>query len=471
MMPLLEHRNGADVAVVCSTNGRQFSYAELTGRVSVGQAFLARLPRPALLFQVCNNTLGSIVAYLSALSACVPVCLLEPNSMSIAALVASYEPTAVVLPPGAAAPVGYEEAVEFEGAEGWRLALRANSGRYGFDIWPGLALLLTTSGSTGSPKLVRLTLANLVDNARSIAQYLGIGPGEKCIQSLPMHYSYGLSLINSHLVGGGTVVLTSHSFMRPEFWAHCEGWQCTSFAGVPYMYEVLKRLGTDLGAMRSLHTLTQAGGALGVELIKHFHHMVERAGKRFFVMYGQTEATARISYVPAERLAEKYGAIGIAIPGGRLELQTVDANSELQQLVYSGPNVMLGYATQPADLASGDIQKGRLETGDLGRHDTAGFYYLTGRLKRFAKVFGRRINMADIERYTEEHSGCRAAAVERSGHLAVFVEGRAEMADFGAIRNQLAKLLMITPTAIKLEVLAQLPMTGSGKKDYRALEG
>jgi acyl-CoA synthetase (AMP-forming)/AMP-acid ligase II len=331
-----------------------------------------------------------------------------------------------------------------------------------------LALLLTTSGSTGSGNMVRLTARNVYANAASIHQYLSTGAGERAVLSLPLHYSYGLSLVNSHLYAGGSLVFTRHSFMRPEFWSTCKGAEVTAFAGVPYMYEVLHRLRFDPGNYPLLRTMTQAGGALQPKLITHFHQLCRAGEKRLLVMYGQTEATARIAYVPPERLGEKIGSIGIAIPDGELTLRPVPDLPGKFELVYQGPNVMLGYANNPADLGRGDEMNSVLPTGDLARRDGDGFYFIEGRLKRFAKLFGRRVNLMDVESSVELRFFVRAAAVEWKGGLVLFLEKNGWLA--AEVRTHLATLLQVPLTAIELRTLDHLPQTSSGKKNYRSLE-
>jgi acyl-CoA synthetase (AMP-forming)/AMP-acid ligase II len=301
--------------------------------------------------------------------------------------------------------------------------------------------LLTTSGSTGSPKLVRLTLANVLANAHSIVSYLDIQPGERSIQSLPMQYSYGLSLINSHLVAGATVVLTRHSFLRPEFWAAFDHTACTSFAGVPYIYETLYRLRFDPRRHVSLRTMTQAGGALRHDIIQSFYERTRAAGSRFFVMYGQTEATARISYVPCECLGKKIGSVGIAIPHGYLALAPLE-DSQLQELLYSGPNVMMGYADSVADLSAGDALGGTLHTGDLARQD--------------------------VEHHLETRYPIHAAVLDREGQLLVYAAAL-EQVDWKDITHYLVQWLSVPPKSVTVVTMAELPLTVSGKKDYKAL--
>ena len=258
-------------------------------------------------------------------------------------------------------------------------------------LHPNLALMLSTSGSTGSPKLVRLGHRNVASNAQSIAEYLGLSAAERPITSLPMAYSYGLSIINSHLAVGATLVLTSRGVLEKDFWSAMAEYECTSFAGVPYTYQMLLRVGLLKKSLPSLRTLTQAGGRLDPSYIEQVRTIASERGWSFYVMYGQTEASPRISYVPPAELHRKVGSIGIPVPGGSLE---VDPDGEL---VYSGPNVMLGYAQCEADLCKGDELGGVLKTGDLGRRDEDGFFYVTGRRSRFLKMFGQRFSLDEIE--------------------------------------------------------------------------
>jgi acyl-CoA synthetase (AMP-forming)/AMP-acid ligase II len=457
--------NKTDVALLMADSGRAVRYGELSEWIEASRQLLRGLPRPALAFQFAPNSAGAVGAYLACLAERLPLGLGEPALATWTRVIDAYLPSALILPEHEPAPEQYEIVGGMSGGE---LRLwRRRSGAYHVTPHRSLALLLATSGSTGDAKFVRLSLANLEANARSIAQYLQLGPSEVAIQSLPMHYSFGLSVLNSHLLAGGTVALTEHSFVRPDFWKVFDACGCTSFAGVPFMYETLHRLRINPTEHPSLRTMTQAGGHLREELARHFHEAAKGRGARFFVMYGQTEATARIAYVPPERLADKLGSIGIAIPEGRLWLEAVDGEPNQHQLFYGGPNVMMGYATGPADLSRGDELGGVLATGDLAECDGDGFYRLTGRLARIAKLFGKRVSLASIEGEIEQAFPVRAAAVDGGDQLRIFLEGE-DYAD--TVRSHLAGLLGVPPLAIKTVNIDRLPMTTSGKKDYKALK-
>ncbi len=323
-------------------------------------------------------------------------------------------------------------------------------------VHPDLALLLTTSGSTGDPKLVRLSGAAVRANAEQIADSLGITGADVAITTLPLFYSYGLSVLNSHLVRGATVVLERTGLMQRDFWTAVNEYGITSAGFVPYQYEMLRRLRFDPAKYPTLRTLTQAGGRLRAELVTEFAGKMAAAGGRMFVMYGQTEAAPRMATLPPDRLAGKLGSVGVALPGGAFAIED-------DEVVYRGPNVMMGYAETAADLAKGDELGGVLRTGDLGRLDDEGFLFLTGRTKRMGKVFGVRINLDDVERTFP------VVAVAGDDKLHLFAEGLSD-SDARVLRNKVAEWLGTHFTGVVAHGVDALPLLPTGKVDYRALE-
>lgn len=331
-------------------------------------------------------------------------------------------------------------------------------------LHPDLGLLLSTSGSTGSPKLVRLARSAVQANAASIAAYLQIAPTDRALTTLPPSYSYGISVIHSHLLAGACIVLSDTSVLSPEFLPRLRELGITSIAGVPSSWQMLLRTGFDKAELPALKTITQAGGRLDEPFVRRLQGWAESRGARFFVMYGQTEATARISYVPPERLADKLGAIGIAIPGGEL---SVDKGSG--ELVYRGPNVMMGYAAAPEDLARGDELGGVLRTGDLGRVDEDGFFYVTGRLKRFVKLSGSRVGLDEVEALLGSELKLPVAAGGRDERLIIAIESADDEALVSQARELLVQQLKLPLSLIRIRLLPALPLLSTGKRDYAAL--
>lgn len=333
-----------------------------------------------------------------------------------------------------------------------------------------LALLLSTSGSTGSPRLVRQSHSNLKSNGSSIIEYLGITSSDRPITSLPMHYTYGFSVINSHLMAGASIMITNRSVMEKQFWSFFRESAATSLAGVPYTYTILKRLGMNRMELPSLATMTQAGGKLPKPIIEEFARFADERGIKFFVMYGQTEATARMSYVPAEFASKKAGSIGVPIPNGEFFLIDSD-NKEIQsqnqegQLGYRGPNVTMGYAENRLDLSKGDERDGVLLTGDIAYRDEDGFYFVTGRISRFVKVFGKRVSLDDIEQILLPIVGDVACSGVED-EVSIWITDASKKEE---IRKNVAIRTAIHPSAFTVHVLEAIPRTSAGKIDYQNL--
>lgn len=422
--------------------------------------------RRRLAFLLCRNSSATVISYLAAVEAGCAVVLLDgrANPEHTENLVELYRPDAILS----------------EGDEPWGEAYRhVDAGQahlwtrtdvLGEPVHPALSVLLSTSGTTGSPKLVRLARRNVEANASSIMRALGVGPDERAIASLPIHYSYGLSVLNSHLLANASIVLTDESVVASPFWELFREQACTSFAGVPYTYEILARIGFEKIAPRSLRTMTQAGGKLGNDLVRRFHDTMQTRGGRLFVMYGQTEATARMACLPPDRLPEKIGSGGVAIPDGQFLVESRGVLTTepgiTGEIVYRGPNVMLGYATSRADLADGDGLGGTLRTGDIGYLDAEGFVFITGRSKRIAKVFGLRINLDEIESRLRRHGPTAVTGgVDRIHVYCEYGEDRL----FAELRRELAAELSLNHNAFTFHRVSALPLTGNGKLDYQAL--
>jgi long-chain acyl-CoA synthetase len=446
-----------ELTAVRDDAGRSLTYAQLAQRCdSLNEKFGAG---KKLVFILCGNNIDSVVGYLAALRGGHTVMMLDQaiHGPSLSQLIGVYDPSFLWRP---------------DASGGHYCLQRLHSERHA-SLHPELALLLSTSGTTGSPRQVRLSLKNLYANAASIAEYLHIGDDDRPITTLPLHYSYGLSVLNSHLGRGAMLLLSSNALTQREFWQFFREQGATSFGGVPYTYEILARLRFAGMTLPSLRTLTQAGGRLSVELVKEFSDLAAARGIRFYVMYGQTEATARIAYMPPDKIAQRPGSVGIAIPRGRVWIE--NANQEKLtdpyvsgELVYAGDNVMMGYAECKDDLALPDVMQGVLRTGDLAYFDEEAYLYISGRLKRFLKMFGNRVNLDEIERYVTTSLGYEVACGGEDNHLLVAGKG-ADNSALCEIKQHIIARYRFHHSAVTLVSVPAFPVSASGKIQYRQL--
>jgi len=458
------------------TSRETVSYKEMYERANTIASYI---PERSLVFFIATNTSESLEAYVGFLNKHV-IPLMIPSTLDtklMVKLLDDYQPEFIWCPRSYALLENTDLLFSYGS---YSLYIT----RYNNRIIPDaeLALLLSTSGSTGSPKYIRLSYRNIKSNALSIADYQSLSSKDRAITTLPLSYSYGLSIINSHLLVGASIVLTDSTLFDKEFWCLLQNNRVTNFGGVPYTYTMLKRLRFEQMALPSLRFISQAGGRLGFELHKEFAGICANKGIDFFVMYGQTEATARISYLPASVSSEHIDKIGIPIPGGRFELIDVDGSLITRpdisgELIYYGDNVALGYALDRKDLEKGNEWNGRLETGDIATFDEKGFFRIVGRKKRFLKIYGNRVNLDEIENLLLSHNVV-AACTGQDDAIQVFVESsknpeaqnRHSLNSPKEIQHFLAELTGLHTAAIFVSFLETLPRTDSGKLSYVELE-
>ena len=457
---------GHRVAAIENT-GRKITYAQI---VQTAERLDGIMPKRSLVFSLCRNVIGSMCGYLSFLHNRSVQLMLDANiePVLLGSLTDIYKPAYLYVPEDMAEKFSDYEKVY----EGWDYVLLNTNFDITYALSDDLGLLLATSGSTGSPKLVRQSYANVCSNAKAIVEYLEIDENERPITTLPMNYTYGLSIINSHVAVGATVLLTTDTVIAKGFWDFMKAENATSFGGVPYTYEMLKRIRFFRMDIPSLKYFTQAGGKLSAELHKEFAEFAESKGMKFIVMYGQTEATARMAYLPADKAIEKYGSMGIAIPGGKLLLIDADGNEITEpevvgELVYEGENVTLGYAECGEDLAKGDERNGRLETGDMAKRDEDGFFFIVGRKKRFLKLFGNRINLDEIDRIVKrEYENIDVASTGTDELMIVYITDK-------SLEKEIEKLIVtrthINSRAIAVAAIDSIPRNESGKVLYKDL--
>lgn len=447
--------------------GNQVTYDVLNSEACVLSNIIGHR---CLVFLLCRNEIGSVLGYTAFINnGIVPVMVNSHlEKMLLENLLKTYSPEYLWVPK--------DQIEEFSGMEVEHEAHNYALLKTGYDkkypLYEELGLLITTSGSTGSPKLVRQSYTNVLENAVSIAEYLKLDDTERPITTLPMNYVYGLSIINSHFLVGATLLLTDKGLMQKEFWTFFKEAKATSFGGVPYTYEMLDKLRFYRMKLPSLRTMTQAGGKITPELHEKFAVYAAEQGKSFVVMYGAAEATSRMGYLPPEKAVEKKGSMGIPIPGGKFRLigadgQEITAPMNTGELVYEGKNVTLGYAEKGEDLILGDERHGVLETGDMAQFDADGFYYIVGRKKRFLKIYGNRVNLDEIDRLIKGEFEIEVASAGVDDHMYIFVTDE-KMAD--PVRDFVIGKTRLNPAAFKVIVIEEIPKNDSGKTRYNELK-
>lgn len=414
--------------------------------------------RKGLAFLYLDNSIASVEVLLNFLQSQWAVCLLSPkmNVANKAQLEAAYKP-GYIYDPARDRVADYDPAAFSSGT-----GLFQRTHAIDYTIHPAIKLLLSTSGSTGSPKMVKLSEENLVQNALSILDYLPVQNSDITPLNLPLFYSYGLSVFTTNSIAGGSILCTSHDIVQQEFWESWKKYGCTSLAGVPYSYEMLLRFGLIGKTQPSLRYMTQAGGKMSTAVLQQMKAISEQYGFSFFAMYGQTEATARMSWLGPEELADKAGSIGKPIKNGVFSIDPLSG-----ELLYSGPNVFGGYAESYAGLDSYE-QPGVLHTGDIAEQDDEGYYYITGRMKRFVKLFGTRINLDDIEQLLKEQFPGKTLMCLGNKDQHLLVMHVHEDLDGALVKQFLSSRLSVHPNVIRVQIMEKFPLTSNGKPDYTA---
>ncbi len=459
-------RNSAYPALV-DASGVVITHGELA---VLADDIVAGLESRRLVLFLCSNTIDSVKLYVGLMRAG-HVCVMLASTIEknrLFELQERFGPNLLVAPLERIGDLG--------------LRVDKHVGDYGFvslsmdrvDMNEDLALLMTTSGSTGSPMLVRVSSANLISNAASIIGSLDLTSTDRALTTLPMNYTYGLSIINSQLQCGGSLAVSNASLMDRQFWTMVSGCGATYFGGVPYTYQVLERIGMKRLYGSTLRMLTQAGGKLDEEAVLRIHQTCMSMGIEFNVMYGQTEATARMTVLKSQDLPLHPWSIGRPIPGGVVRVVDPDTGDVMPagatgELEYQGPNVTMGYATSAIDLTRGDELHGLLRTGDLGTVDQDGFLRIVGRRKRFVKVFGNRVNLDDIERYLLAR-GTENACTGVDDLITVHVVGSSDK-DLGLLQELVAAYISVHKTAVAIRPVGELPRAESGKVLYSRLMG
>lgn len=436
----------------------------------IGEEIVKKIYGRCLIFSLCSNSIGSVVGYIAFLNHKIVPLMLDHkiDRTLIHRFLELYCPDYLWLP--------NEDVNDFGGDIVYSIygyTLLKQKKMQVFPLYKDLALLLTTSGSTGSPKFVRQSYENINVNTQDIVNYLNLDSTERPITTLPMNYTYGLSIINSHLMVGATIILSPYTVIQREFWDVFTSLEATSFGGVPYTYEMLVKLHFFDRKLPSLRTMTQAGGKLLPLLHKKFAEYANKENKKFIVMYGQSEATARMAYLPADKSLDKCGSIGIAVPSGALCLlndkdEIIKTPNIVGELLYKGKNVTLGYANSGRDLIKGDECYGILHTGDMAKFDDEGYFTIVGRKKRFLKIFGNRMDLDETEILIRSHfNNFECACTGKDDIMYIFITDKDSISD---VKRFLVEKTKINQIAFKIKYLPSIPKNNYGKVLYSKLE-
>ena len=339
-------------------------------------------------------------------------------------------------------------------------------------VYEDLSFLLPTSGTTGNPKLVRHSYRNIAVNAENVAKAFELSGDEYAMLSLPIHFTQGLSVLCSHLYAGARLFLTDAPLNSREFWNAMKNEEITSITGVPYSFEVLDRLRFYTMKLPALKVISQGGGRMPDELFRKLSAYAADTGRKFYATYGATETTARMSCLPPHYASEKCGSIGKPLQG--YEMWLIDEKGEeitepdnKGELVFKGGSVTLGYADSAEDLTKGDERGGVYRTGDLAYRDKDGFYFIAGRLSRFIKIFGYRINLDETERLVKSEFNCDFACTGDDEKLYAFTNGK--NIDIKEVLLFLKNKLKINISAFEAVYIDEIPKKRSGKTDYNKL--
>ena len=453
-----------DRTALIDSEQMRVTYGEI---VNFSDLFKESLKKRTLIFIMNNNSAGAVMGYLGAMiNRIVPLMLAATMDKELLhELVDTYHPEYIWK------PISMVENGEIILLEKYQYALIA-TGYTAYPLYDDLSLLLTTSGSTGSPKLVRHSYNNLEVQARNISTFFEMDGTERPMVDLPINYTMGLSVLNSHLYAGATLLLTSLNPLSPKYWEFLKGNEATSLTNVPYYYEILKKLRFFRMDLPYLRIISQGGGRLNDELYKECAEYAHMTGKKFIPTYGQTEGSARMAYLPAELALEKCGSIGRAIPNGLLYLVDDEGNhintpNVIGEMVYEGPNVTLGYAQKGADLELGDERQGVLFTGDIAKMDEDGCFYIVGRKKRFLKLWGYRVGLDECENIIKTAFDTECACIGNDEYMQIYVTAPDELE---TIKKYIAGKTNINSSAFKMHYIDKLPRNEAGKILYSELQ-
>ena len=458
----LEHIDSQHIAAIDS-NGEKLTYAYIA---QLSQQISINIPKRALCFLLVENNVGGIAWTISMLDSrkLVPLILNVKTEVGLyQQLLDTYQPTYICAPTH-----HFFEGQVIDTQLGYTLTKVSDNI---YPIHNDLSHLLPTSGSTGSPKLVRHKYENIEAAGLNISTFFELKTTDRPLMVLPLYYTMGLSMVFSHLRVGATILITGLSMTDPNFWKFLKEQCATSFTGVPYSFQVLNLMRFFRMNLPDMELLTQGGGKMPTDLNIKFAEYCRDTNKRWIATYGQSECTARMAYLPAKWALDKVGSIGIAVPNGELSLIDADGNLITTprtegEMCYRGQNVTMGYAREQSDLTLGDERNGYIRTGDLAYFDEDGCYYIVGRMGRFLKLFGMRVGLDECEQIVQTECGIECACVGTDEKMIVYITNAERQSE---VKDILVQKTHIVATSFEVRIIDEIPKNEAGKKLYSKL--
>lgn len=454
-----------EALAVIDAKGNQLTYGELC---AFSNELAALMPFRSLLFLLTENNVGGIAWCIGCIAAKqVPLIL---NAHTEEGLFRNL--MEIYLPPYLCVPNGHSLVHQYEVVQESYGYVLLKTGNDPSPLHEELSHLLPTSGSTGSPKLVRHKYANIEAAALNISTFFELTKIDRPLLVLPLYYTMGLSVVFSHLYVGATILVTNQSMTDRAFWQFLKEQRATSFTGVPYSFEILNLMRFFRMDLPDLQLLTQGGGKMPRALNQKFVDYCNSTGKRWIATYGQSEGTARMAWLPAEWAESKMGSIGRAVPNGEMFLIDGEGNEITEpnvqgEMCYRGKNVTMGYARKQDDLLLGDERNGFLKTGDLAYQDEDGCFYIVGRMGRFLKLFGMRIGLDECEQIIKAKFPIECACVGTDEKMTVYITDEKFIS---SVKEELVEKTKLVATAFEIKVIPSIPKNEAGKTLYSKLQ-
>lgn len=461
----IDKKNLQKIAVIDDTNN-EISYGDIVKFINKQKKL--KISR-SIVMCLYDNSIDSFLGYITFQEIGLVPLLLSVNTDNqlVEDLLDTYKPKYIYLPKDRISEINYENVI-FE--QGNFVCLETK--KEFDDIHEKLSLLLPTSGSTGSPKLVRYKYGNLESNAKNVADGLKWTSDEIGYVDLPMNYTMSLNVINVHLYLGATLVLTNNNILSKEYWNSIKSNKITNITGVPFTYELFEKLGFYKMDLPNLVNLCQGGGKMPSNRFEKLVDFSNEKKKNFIATFGTTETAARMSYLSPDIAKVKVGSIGKPFPNGDMYLidedgKKITTKNVKGELIFEGPNVTMGYAKKKKDLIKDDEWLGVYRTGDYATLDEEGYFYIVGRKSRFLKLLGHRVSLDQTELLIKNQFDMECACTGNDEQMKIYITNSKFKADVLTFVCETTKLYK---NLFSIIVVSDIPKNESGKTMYKLLK-